>query len=321
MANYFGKRPVFVFSSLLLCVTFIWGANAQSFESLLWSNIVGAFAGSSTEALGAAIVNDLYFLHERGAKMGIYMNSISGGNTIGPLICGFVVQSLGWRWHKWIAVIFTAINFFAVLLFVPETRFNRDVPKSLGATASDQAIESSSEEDVDVEKTGSSSVKPVPGLPAPEQVQVPNKSFAQQLSLWSGVPSDTNLFKMFIRPLPMIVYPAVMFAFLGYAVSLAWVVAVNILNSFVLQAPPYNWQPQINGLINIPGLIGNIFGAYAESRLYLLIIPFIVTPAGCILFGYGVQRTLHWTSLFFGYGMISVALTAVSGRIAMFQQL
>jgi hypothetical protein len=57
MANYFGKRPIFVFSSLLLCVTFIWGANAQSFESLLWSNIVGAFAGSSTEALGAAIVN------------------------------------------------------------------------------------------------------------------------------------------------------------------------------------------------------------------------------------------------------------------------
>ena len=36
-------------------------------------------------------------------------NAISGGNTIGPLICGFVVQSLGWRWHKWIAVIFTGM--------------------------------------------------------------------------------------------------------------------------------------------------------------------------------------------------------------------
>jgi hypothetical protein len=30
---------------------------AQSFNSLLWSNIIAAFAGSSTEALGAAIVN------------------------------------------------------------------------------------------------------------------------------------------------------------------------------------------------------------------------------------------------------------------------
>jgi MFS family permease len=100
VANYFGKRPVFVFASLLLCVTYIWGATAKTFKGLLWSNIVAAFAGSSTEALGAAIVNDLYFLHERGFYMGIYMNSISGGNTIGPLICGFVVQNIGWRWHK-----------------------------------------------------------------------------------------------------------------------------------------------------------------------------------------------------------------------------
>lgn len=30
---------------------------AKSFKSLLWSNIIAAFAGSSTEALGAAIVN------------------------------------------------------------------------------------------------------------------------------------------------------------------------------------------------------------------------------------------------------------------------
>ena len=77
VANYFGKRPVFVFASGLLCVCYIWGAVANSFRSLLWSNIIAAFAGSSTEALGASIVNDLYFLHERGAKMGVYMNFIS----------------------------------------------------------------------------------------------------------------------------------------------------------------------------------------------------------------------------------------------------
>lgn len=83
LANYFGKRPIFVFANLLLCMSYVWGATANSFDSLLWSNIVGAFAGSTTEALGAAIVNDLYFTHERAGKMSIYMNSISGGNTIG----------------------------------------------------------------------------------------------------------------------------------------------------------------------------------------------------------------------------------------------
>ena len=87
LANYFGKRPIFVFNTLLLCVCYIWGATAQSFESLLWSNIVGAFAGSASEAVGAATVNDLYFLHERAHKMSIYVNSISAGNTLGVSQC------------------------------------------------------------------------------------------------------------------------------------------------------------------------------------------------------------------------------------------
>ena len=57
VANYFGKRPVFVAASLLLTLCYVWGAVAKSFESLLWSNVIAAFAGSSTEALGAAIVS------------------------------------------------------------------------------------------------------------------------------------------------------------------------------------------------------------------------------------------------------------------------
>ncbi|UJO25364.1 hypothetical protein CLAFUW4_14672 [Fulvia fulva] len=132
----------------------------------------------------------------------------------------------------------------------------------------------------------------------------------------------------------MLAYPAVILAFLDFAISLAWVVAVNILNPFILQAPPYSWSPSINGLINIPGLLGNLVGAFIggwvvdrysdwrswkkgggvfqpETRLHLLFVPALVVPAGCLAFGYGVRETLHWTSLFFGNGMVSVGLTAV----------
>lgn len=328
VANYIGKRPVFVFASGLLCICYIWGASARSFRSLLWSNIIAAFVGSSTEALGASIVNDLYFLHERGAKMGIYMNSIAGGNTVGPLICGFIITSLSWRWHKWIAAIFTGVTFITVVLFVPETRYfrdeNRNVYGSLATSSEDQM--SPAEQKKDASNT-TTEVSPE------TQILVPKKPWRQEMSLWSGLTPNTNLLRMFLRPFPMFVYPCVIFAFLGYAVSLVLTVSVNILNPFVLQAPPYSWSPMINGLINIPGFIGNVFGAYAggwlvdflcdwrarrnqglfepESRLILLVVPMLITGAGCLLFGYGVERTLHWTSLFFGYGMVSVALTAV----------
>jgi hypothetical protein len=48
-----------------------------------------------------------------------------------------------------------------------------------------------------------------------------------------------------------------------------------------------------------------------ETRLYLIVIPLVITTAGCLVFGYGVQNALSWVSLFFGYGMISFALTAI----------
>lgn len=48
-----------------------------------------------------------------------------------------------------------------------------------------------------------------------------------------------------------------------------------------------------------------------ENRLNLVAIPLLLSTAGCVLFGYGMQNALSWLSLFFGYGMISVSLTAL----------
>jgi MFS family permease len=218
MANYLGKRPIFVFASLLLSLCYLWGAVANTFESLLWSNIIAAFAASSTEALGASIVNDLYFLHERANLMGVYMNFISGGNTIGPLLCGFITSGVGWRWHKWLAFILTFINFLAVVFVCPETRYDRSyletLPVSTTASSSSSIGKVSDEEEAPIEKTTSSNETEVQRQ---RPSQVPPKTYVQQLSLWSGVPKDTSLLRLFLRPFPFIAYPAVAFSFLGYA--------------------------------------------------------------------------------------------------------
>lgn len=48
-----------------------------------------------------------------------------------------------------------------------------------------------------------------------------------------------------------------------------------------------------------------------ETRLHLLVIPTLLAPAGCLVWGYGVEDSLHWISLFFANGLVSVGLTAV----------
>lgn len=116
------------------------------------------------------------------------MNAIAGGNTLGPLICGFIVSNLSWRWHKWIAVILTALNFVCVILFVPETRHHRSE-----ASHEDGVVVSPSQD-----KVIHADMKSVRRPSDESAQQVPKKTFVQELSLWSGNP-QTSLFKMFIR--------------------------------------------------------------------------------------------------------------------------
>jgi MFS family permease len=65
-----------------------------------------AFMGSSTEALAAAVVPDLFFLHERGWWMGIYTLFLTAGGAAGAIISGFVITGLGWRWSFWVPLLF-----------------------------------------------------------------------------------------------------------------------------------------------------------------------------------------------------------------------
>ena len=281
--------------------------------------------------------------------MGWYMNAIAGGNTIGPLICGFVISGTSWRVHKWHSFGLVAVNFLLVLFLVPETRYDRstvDLDASFGSSVTSLDEDPASRTDYpssprsetfsaavqDLEK-----ITPLPATntlkASPHHPQLPKKPLTQTLTLRPTLAKDTNLLTLFLRPFPLLAYPAIILSFLGFAISLAWVVAINILNSFILQAPPYSWSPSINGLINIPGLIGNLIGAFVggwvvdrysdwrsrksegvfqpETRLHLMVVPALIVPAGCLAFGYGVADTLHWTSLFLGNGMVSVGLTAV----------
>jgi MFS family permease len=62
VGNYIGKRPVFVLSTFILALTYLWGALAPTFSSLLWSNIIASFAGAASEAVAVSTVNDLFYL-------------------------------------------------------------------------------------------------------------------------------------------------------------------------------------------------------------------------------------------------------------------
>ncbi|KAH8691667.1 major facilitator superfamily domain-containing protein [Talaromyces proteolyticus] len=320
-ANWIGTRPSFLLACSIAFIAALWASLSPTFGSLQAATVVGAFGGGASEALSAAIIKDIYFLHERGEKMGYYIFSIASGSSIGPLCGGYIIQKLGWAWAKWVSTIALGVNLLLFVFLLPETRFAR-------------SLQISDPEPKDVEAAAQ----------RPFGTAACSKSYLSMLNPWPGLSKDSYL-ELLIRPLPLIAYPACL-----YSTLVSPTVMINVLSSVLLIPPPYNFSIGAVGLLNIPGLstylhskskprciltlrivgqaIGAVIGgvcmdkwsAYRarrsgglftpESRLSLIFIPSAVVFAGIVLFGFAAQQQMHWAVIFVAYGFISLGLTS-----------
>ena len=189
--------------------------------------------------------------------------------------------------------IFAGVNCLAFFLLFPESQFNRNTPERTTTSIGDPQ-EKSDGPDLPSEE-----------IQSDEPVVNRKKTFLEELNPFSKIDPNKNYLLLLLKPLPLVVYPATIFGFLVFASSLGFFLAALSVNPSVFQAPPYNMSPAINGLINIPSLIGHFAGSICggaltdkiaewqarknngifepEARLVALIIPLIITPAGLLM--------------------------------------
>jgi multidrug resistance protein len=124
-AILYGKRPVYLGAIILFTLSSIWCALSPNYASLVVARIVQGFAVSPVECLPSATIAEIFFLHERAYRLGIYTLLLLGGKNLIPLVSAAIVQSLGWRWVFWITAIIVGFCFFLIFFFVPETFWDR----------------------------------------------------------------------------------------------------------------------------------------------------------------------------------------------------
>lgn len=100
-AILYGKRPVYLFSAVLFIGSSIWCAASPSFGSLVAARVFQGMAISPVECLPSATIAEIFFLHERAYRIGIYTLLLLGGKNLVPLISAAIIQGLGWRWVFW----------------------------------------------------------------------------------------------------------------------------------------------------------------------------------------------------------------------------
>lgn len=120
-----GKRPVYLAALLLLVACNVWSYEARNFNSLLASRIVSGFASSAADATVPSLCADLFFVHERGHFMMIFHLALSTGFFIGPLLCAFIVQEVGWRWTCGFIAVAAGATFVVGIFSIRESNYPR----------------------------------------------------------------------------------------------------------------------------------------------------------------------------------------------------
>lgn len=170
------------------------------------------------ESIVPSTVTDIYFLHDRGAKVALYGLSVLGGNELGPLLSAFIIQNLGMGWAFYIVAAFIGLNLITMIFFMPETKFTGERISTLEASTRIAT------------KEESPSVTEIP--------VVQQKQTYQQEVLSFGKPDpNASLLKSFLRPFVLLAYPTVLWSCLIYGMALSWNV---ILGATIAQifAPP-----------------------------------------------------------------------------------
>ena len=100
-AIMFGKRPVFLVTAVCLALSAVWCALSPSYASLMAARFFQGIAVSPGEVLPSATVAEIFFLHERAFRLGIYTLLLIGGKNLIPLVSAVIIGAKGWRWAFW----------------------------------------------------------------------------------------------------------------------------------------------------------------------------------------------------------------------------
>ena len=90
----------------------------------------------------------------------------------------------------------------------------------------------------------------------------PPWTFLERLRPWRGVESDDNLFKIITRPIPLVLFPAVLYAFIT-GLSSAWLSVLLGILALIFGSPPYNLSVAQLGMLGVGGLVASLLGFVA----------------------------------------------------------
>ncbi|MCP3892983.1 MAG: MFS transporter, partial [Desulfobulbaceae bacterium] len=97
IADIRGRKRVFTTGLAVYTVSATANAFADSATFLICLRVVQGFGAAMFVSTGMAILTSIFPPQKRGQVIGIYVAAVYVGLSMGPLVGGFLTESLGWR--------------------------------------------------------------------------------------------------------------------------------------------------------------------------------------------------------------------------------
>jgi MFS family permease len=85
LTNAYGRRPITLLAILITILGGIGSGASTNFSALLGTRAMCGFGFGGMMSVGTSSVNDIFFLHERGEKTGVYSLFVTNGAHVAAL--------------------------------------------------------------------------------------------------------------------------------------------------------------------------------------------------------------------------------------------
>lgn len=128
LGDRFGRRRVFLIGAVWFAAASLLCAVAPNIEILIAARALQGIGGALLTPGSLAIISATFDVRDRGAAVGAWSGLAGVSTALGPLLGGWLVQDVSWRWAFGINVVLGAAAVALGVRSVPETRAARRAP-------------------------------------------------------------------------------------------------------------------------------------------------------------------------------------------------
>lgn len=124
LSDVYGRRPFYIFGLIMFMIGSAVCGQAQTMLTLVLARAVQGIGAGAMMSMPRATVGDIFNPKERGRWMGVIGAVFGLSSILGPVIGGWITESISWRWVFYINLPFGALALIGVWFTLPKVRTN-----------------------------------------------------------------------------------------------------------------------------------------------------------------------------------------------------